>query len=221
MPVSNKCVTRFLMPALALVITRLMVLAEVSVLSPTPMMAETNYCAFEVKVTRPSGKPVAKVPVYLMRDQRIIANAATDEIGIARICDAPLTTLNIGVGSDVCGSVLIRAVKATWPEVQRIFVTYNQVPCHHFTFEDRCQVLLRIQDQEGTAIVGARFDGKPSAPSGLDMSDSYGRLFRHVKEGERLEGIVRKEGYEAGHVSEQCLQQGEHDIELKVLMQKR
>lgn len=171
------------------------------------------------KVTRPSGTPIAKVPVYLIRNQRTtLSGTTTDANGIARICDAPLKAVDIGVGFDVCGSVLVRNVKATWPEVRQVFVTYVETPCDHFLFGDRCQVLLRVQDEAGRPVVGARFDGRPSAVSGSEVSDEFGRVFRSIKRGEKVEGLVIKEGRAPARISEPCLLRGEHDLELKVFL---
>jgi hypothetical protein len=172
----------------------LFTLAGILILFVVPARAEVTYCAFEVKVTPPSGSPVSAVPVHLIRQQRTtISDTISDANGVARICDAPLEPVDIGVGFDVCGSVLVRAVKPTWPAIRKIFVTYAQTPCDRFVFEDRCQVWLRIQDEEGRLVVGARFEGKPSSAPGSDVSDHFGRLFRSIKTGEALDGVVVKE----------------------------
>jgi hypothetical protein len=188
-------------------------LAGLLILFLVPARAAVSYCAFEVKVTAPSGSPVNAVPVYLIRQQRTtISDTITDANGIARISDAPLETVDIGVGFDVCGSVLVRAVKPTWPALRQIFITYAQAPCGHFVSKSRCQVLLRIQDAEGRPVAGARF-----AP-GSDASDDFGKLFRSIKIGETLDGVVVKEGRQPAHISERCGQHDQHDIELKVVL---
>ena len=51
----------------------------------------TPYCAFEVNVRAPDGRPIAKAPVALIRyDKMTFSESTTDAQGIARICDAPL-----------------------------------------------------------------------------------------------------------------------------------
>ena len=62
-----------------------------------------------------------------------------------------------------------------------------------------------------------RFEGKPSMRSGSDVSDIYGRIFRSMKRGEKLQGVVIKDGREPARISQEC----EDDVELKVVLRKR
>ena len=98
---------------------------------------QDSYCAFEVRVTRPSRAPVVNVPVYLVRDRATIADTTTDVNGLAKLCDAPLKPVDIAVGFDVCGSVVVRDIEATWPAMRQIFVTYMETPCNHFVFDGK------------------------------------------------------------------------------------
>ena len=176
------------------------------------------YCAFEVKVSTPSGTPVAGAHVAILRgDKSTFSETTTAANGVARLCDAPLETVNIVAGFDVCGSVFIRALKPKWPETLRVYVTYLDYPCHHFIPPPDCQVLLRIQDEAGRPVARARFNGKRATSSGSDESDVLGRLFRSLKWRERLEGVVFKEGSSPVNISVEC----EVDTELKVVLHKR
>jgi hypothetical protein len=179
---------------------------------------EPTYCAFEVRVSKPSGAPFAKVPVGLVQSGTQFATVFTDAKGLARICDAPLHAVDIVVGGDVCGLVLVKNVRPTWFTTRQVFVTYAEEECSHFWFPDHCRALLRIEDERGQPLSGARFDGRPSGPG---VSDVFGRLFRSLKRGEKLEGTVTKNGYEQAHVSEECLPEGEDTVETRVVLPKR
>src|ERR1700676_3526980 len=117
------------------------------------------YCAFEVNVRAPDGRPIAKLPVALIRnDKTTFSESTTDAKGVARICDAPLEYLDVLVGSDICGSVMVRHLPPSWPESRRVYITYVDTPCNHFIVPPTCRVLLRIQDEGGRSVVGARFE---------------------------------------------------------------
>jgi len=155
------------------------------------------------------------MPVALIRnDKTTFSESATDAKGVARICDAPLEYLDVVVGRDICGSILVRHLKPTWPETRRLYVTYVDAPCDHFVVAPNCRVLLRIQDSSGRPVVGARFEETPPNRSGTDVSDVFGRLFRSLKRGEQLEGVVVKTGSEPARVSMRCMD----DVELKVVL---
>jgi len=186
------------------------------------MFGASEYCAFEVRVANQSGTPARKVPVYLIKNQHItISSTTTDGSGLAKLCDSPLTAVDIGVGVDVCGSVLIRDLRATWPETQRVFVTYAETHCNHFVFDDQCQILLRIQDEDGKAIPEARLTGHHSPGGGADVSDSLGRLYRLAKTGENVKGVISKEGRESVSISEKCTIRGEPVIERTIVLHGR
>src|SRR5262249_8726238 len=68
-------------------------------LAITLAKAQQPYCAFEVRVDAPSGKPAPGVPVALLRtDKTTYSNATTGSDGIARMCDSPLQTVHLVVG---------------------------------------------------------------------------------------------------------------------------
>jgi len=202
------------------VVCLVMLISNLPLLVPSAA-AESNYCAFEVKVSEPSGAAAAGVPVLMFRKGEIMfSETTTDKSGVARLCDAPLAPVNIVVGFDMCGSVVVRVMRQTWPETQTVFVTYARTFCAHVPIQDRCQVLLRIQDEKGRPLAGARLEGAPATSSESDVSDVFGRLFRSIKAGEKLEGAVVKEGWRPARVSHACIEHDEDDIELKVVLSK-
>ncbi len=179
---------------------------------------EAPYCAFEVKVATPSGAPAAKTPVAIIRrNKTIFSQTTTDSNGLARICDAPLEYFDLHVGFDMCGSVEVGGLKPTWPETQRVFVTYVRTLCNHFVYSEKVQILLRVQDERGRPVEGARFAGKPSDTLGSSASDVMGRLFHVIKRGEKLDGVITKEG----RLSVPISVPGTEDVDLKVVLRPK
>ena len=198
---------------------KLLALAGLSVFYLSrPVSAQQGYCAFEVRVTSPGGSPIKGVAVSLSQNRSQLANFDTDADGVARICDAPLKSVDIAIGKDICQSVHVLNAKATFPLVKQIFVIYQEVACNHFIFLDRCQALLRIQSRDGRPISGAQFESERSGAASLGISDKFGRLYGQVKLGEALIGIVRKAGYRPEKVLEKCTTQGESDLERRVTL---
>jgi hypothetical protein len=196
----------------------LVVLVGVSCLRNALAAEEATFCAFEVRVSTPSGAPFPNVPVALIRGHTsTFSEATTDAGGVARLCDSPLDVVDIVVGFDMCGSVLVRNLHPMWPESRKVYVTYVNAPCEHFGAAPTCRILMRTQDEEGRPMSGARFEGKPSGQPGQDVSDVFGRLFRSVRRRETLAGVVAKEGREPVQISQPCLD----DLELKVVLRKR
>jgi hypothetical protein len=148
---------------------------------------DSTYCAFEVRVSKPSRAPFAKVPVGLVERGKEFATVFTDAKGLARICDAPLHALDIVVGGDVCGLVLVKRIR---PTTRQVFVTYEQEGCSHFTFPDHCQALLYIEDEKGQPLAGVRFDGRPSDQARAICSAD----FPHTQE----RGKTGRDRYERG-----------------------
>jgi hypothetical protein len=173
-----------------------------------------SYCAFEVKVSKPSGLPLPNVPVaVIQKHESVFAQTTTDATGVARLCDAPLEVVDIHVGADICGSVLVRNLVPTWPERRLVYVTYVESPCDHFLITPRCRILLRIRDEDGRAISGALFEG--GGGDGQETSDVFGRLFRSIKRPGKLNGVVTKEGTEPARITAEC------DSELMVVLRER
>ena len=129
---------------------------------PAVCAKRAMYCAFEVNVKRPTGSAYPGVPGALVRDGQQIADFITDKNGQARICDTPLDYLNFVVGFDLCGSVEIRRIKPLWLQTQHLWFTYEPGPgCRHFPpFSTACHVLLRVEDNQGHPLSGARLEGK-------------------------------------------------------------
>ncbi len=180
---------------------------------------DSPYCAFEVKVSTPSGIPVNKLPVIMVRERKeTLFETTTDEKGVARICDAPLEFVGIVVGRDVCGSVQVNRLKFNWPGIQRVFITFVDNPCDHMEVRPERQVLLRVQDEKGQPLADARFEvSSASMGGGSTLSDSLGRLFRVVKARGVIEGVVTKQGKEPAHISLKATD----DLELKVVLRDK
>jgi hypothetical protein len=128
------------------------------------------------------------------------ATRITDANGQATFCDAPLHRVDLVIGTLDCGVVLVKGIKSTWPETRNVFVTYDQGHCGgEVVFPSSCEVLLRIHDEEGRPLAGAEFD---YGSSQRDASDAFGRIFRSVKPGKAVEGVLKKEGRQPVRVSE-------------------
>ena len=79
-----------------------------------------------------------------------------------------------------------------------------------------CRTLLRVKDQSGNPIAGARFEGKEPT-----LSDSFGRIFRTIEEQQTLEGNVTKAGYLPTPISQKCsLRELDADGELVVVLRE-
>ncbi|HSR07933.1 MAG TPA: hypothetical protein VLM42_12335 [Bryobacteraceae bacterium] len=166
----------------------------------------------------PSNRPAAKVPVGIARQRDTYAQTFTDANGVARICDAPIDPVDVFIGHDACGLVVIKGVKPLWIETKKLFVTYASSTCGDFTtFPKNCHTILRIKDQSGHPIAGAHIGDKEPT-----LSDSLGRIFRTIEEQQTLEGNVTKSGYLPTPISQKCsLRELDADRELVVVLRKR
>lgn len=179
---------------------------------------EAPYCAFEVKVRKPSGEPYPKVTVVLVRNRATtFSETLTDAAGVAKLCDAPLEFMDIVVGFDICGSVMVRHLAPTWPETRHVYVTFVDAPCDHFVVRRECRVLLRVEDGKGRRLAGVRFEGKPSLGSAPHVTDTFGRLFFPLMKRESVKGVLVKQGYESAPVSVQHCD----DNEVRVVLRER
>lgn len=115
------------------------------------------------------------------------------------------------------GLVTINHLQPTWPNTRRVYVTYADAPCDHFTFPPNCRILLRVQDEAGHPIEGARLEGAQSRRFRPEMSDVFGRIFFSLVRLQSLKGPVVKDGYDPSHVSVK----GEDDVEIKSVLHKR
>lgn len=178
-------------------------------------LCESTYCAFEIRVTDPSGTALDKVPVYLVKNRdTTLASTTTDQRGVATFCDAPLGLLDIGVGFDSCGSAWVREVQAAWPETRSVFFTYTKTYCDHFAFGNHCLAVFRIRDETGHPVAGAQFKG---GGTGTVISDAFGRTFRSTQRRGKLAGTITKPGYGPASVSETCVD----DAEVPVVLHKQ
>jgi hypothetical protein len=117
----------------SVMLARVLLLTALSALFSFVAVARDSYCAFEVTVRTPSGDPISKIPVALIQARATtFSETATDASGIARLCDAPLEYMDIIVGRDICGSVMVRHLAPTWPDMRPVYVTYVDAPCDHF-----------------------------------------------------------------------------------------
>ena len=183
--------------------------------------AKPAYCVFEVKVLRPSGHPYSGAPVMIVRrDQdsvRTLFETKTNSLGEADLCDAPMTTVDIVIGFDACGSIWVKNVSQTWPDPRKIVVTYDGETCHELYLADRCLVVLRVKDDDGALLRGARLDGASSRPG---YSDIFGRVFVSINKGGSLEGVISKQGFSATNVSVPCGRVSEDEIEQIVTLRR-
>ena len=80
-----------------------------------------------------------------------------------------------------------------------------------------CRALLRISDESGRPVQGARFETRvPLGPASV-LSDPSGKVFLSVKRMERLDGSVIKEGFRTAPFSEQCVD----DLEPNIVLRRR
>jgi hypothetical protein len=101
------------------------------------LAAGQPYCAFEVKVSSASGAARGGVPVAEVRNrQNMFADSMTNANGVARICNAPLETVDIAAGFDVCGLVMIRNLHPKWPKTIKLFVMFEENACEHFALSE-------------------------------------------------------------------------------------
>lgn len=176
------------------------------------------YCAYEVKVSRPLGDPFSNVPVGLVEKGTQVATVVSDAHGTARFCDAPLHAVDIVVGTQGCGVVVVKGIKPTWPATRDVFVTYDETHCRELVPADQCLVLLRVRNEDGHPLAGALLK---SGQAEQDMSDIFGRIFSSIRSGEKLQGTLTHKGLEPAHISEQCISGDERDLELKVVLHRR
>jgi hypothetical protein len=202
--------------------SRLFALLALPVILGAPRaMASDTFCAFEIKVEEPSRRPVADVSVTMVQhgDTAFGPEVRTGADGTVKLCDAPLAPIDIVVGFDRCGAVMIKHVMFDWISPKKILVTYAPSRCGEFVFPEECHILFRIIDGDGRPLAGAGFSA--SQDRDLPVSDEFGRLFRSVGDGQLLNGTVRKSGFKDATVSVRCTQEGEHNIEIKVPLERR
>jgi hypothetical protein len=177
------------------------------------------FCAFEVTVVTPTGLPAAGLSVAMIRDddKKTVSTATTASDGVVKFCDAPIVPVRIMVASTPCGLTTVGPARAEWPDTQKLLITQNLTRCEEFNPPPLCHVLLRVSDESGGPVQGARLETKASLGPGSVVSDRLGRLFLSIKRMERLEGLIVKEGFQPMPFSEECVD----DAEPKIVLRQR
>jgi hypothetical protein len=184
--------------------------------------AQGSYCSFEVVVRDASGLPVAGVPVGIVEHGSQSATTWTDTMGIAKLCDGSFRAIDIVIGANSCASgiVHIKNVRPTWPRTRSVLAVFSPDPCDGIDLPNRCQLLLRIQDERGQPLLGAELE-HPSASPRPDSSDEFGRMFASLKRGESFAGLVTRVGYKPEKIAAECGEGGTSIIEKKVTLKQK
>jgi|HubBroStandDraft_5_1064220.scaffolds.fasta_scaffold106466_2 hypothetical protein len=195
----------------------LLLMASVS----TAIFGQTTYCAFTVHVKSESGKPVAGVAVWLLRDDGTkYAETYADNTGIARLCDTPPGLVDIQVGSNLCGATAVKYLQPSWLNTRNVYVTFEG--CEGFFVDSGCYLTLRVTDSEGRPVSGARLLTKDRAPPAVpELSDEYGRLFGFVGWGDSLMGTIERAGYFSVEVARQCKSGQQSRFDLPIILRRR
>ena len=176
--------------------------AAIALLAPLQASGQeqTEYCAFEVLVRSPDGKPVVGAEAVLTRDGRTVGTAVTNKAGVARICDAPSDALlDVELGGNLCGAVAVRYLRTLWMTTRRVYVTYLNCAGEEWLLAGGCQVTIRTHDESGGPLSGVVFeegapDTTPQERPAL-VSDRFGRVFRFLEYRRSLTARLKKPGY--------------------------
>jgi hypothetical protein len=183
--------------------------------------AEQSYCAFQVKVTRPDGKPAAGIAAGMSQGGMALAEKLTDAGGIAEFCDAPATPVDIFVGFASCGLVVNKQVEPLWLHTREVYVVYDRSHCSEFgPSPTECHVLLRVRDESGKPLPGAVLTQDQARGAGQPAdSDSFGRLFFTAAEGGTIRGTITRQGYKPETFLQHCaLRESDADREVTVVL---
>ncbi len=181
-----------------------------------------QYCAFAVKVSSPSGRPLAGIPaVIIQRESKEFGDEArTDGLGIAKLCDAPLEPVTIIVGFDMCGAVAIKNVTPSWPVTKQLYFTYVPEGCNHFgPWASSCTILVRVRDEDARPILDAAWTAEGISGRSTS-SDAFGRILQSVDVGGELRGVLTKRGFAPARVSVPCEPDGARLIEREITMHR-
>lgn len=170
--------------------------------------AQSDYCAFEVVVKSPDGKPVSKAGVSAIDENGItFSRPVTDDEGRARICDVPAGLTDILVGGQRCGAVTVRYLKPYWMKTRSVFVTYQDCGGEDHAAPAGCVLTIRVRNDRAAPLAGVYFSDLVNRPAALQQtstSDQYGRIFRFIGFGKTLAGTLVKDGYVPKEVNDQC-----------------
>jgi hypothetical protein len=188
------------------------------------LRAAMPYCAFEIKVIRPSGLAADKIAAGISKDGHALSESLTDSRGIARICDAPVGPVDVFAGFAPCDFVTVHSVKPFWLRTKTVTVVYDGSSCSEFSpAPTACHFLLRVRDESGRPVEGAEFrENGAFAPGVAAISDQFGRLFRVIDNAGILQGAVTKKGYDAAAFARQCDVMSESvDVDATVTLHRR
>jgi hypothetical protein len=186
------------------------------------MHAQLSYCAFEVAVKSSSQVPVPDIGVWLLQaDGSVYSKTQANERGVARLCDAPSTLVDIQVGANLCGAVIVKYLRPRWLETRHVLIHYDRC-LDDFAVSSGCYMVLRVRDDTGRPVVGAHLTQRPPThDTQIDPSDTFGRLFKFVPWGKSLVGTVEKDGYAATEVFQTCQSRDDPNSEFVVTLHKR
>jgi hypothetical protein len=180
--------------------------------------AEKDYCSLVVSVRGPEGQPLtAKVSVVDTAGHRL--DSRTSPEGKAEFCPLGIKPVDVTVGGGGCGTVTVKQVELFWQQTQELPVTWS--PC--WLKGDppplmACSILLRVYDDKGAPIKGAKVKTQYGLHS--ELSDRYGRIRLGVGYGKTLEGSVSAPGFEDTTYSVDC-SRSEGDVEREIKLQNR
>lgn len=184
----------------------------------------SDYCAFEVAVHSPDGRPVVGTEaVERSSNGAVIESALTDRQGVARLCDAPIGLVDIEVGGRRCGAVSVRYLRSWWLKPRRVSVTYQSCAGEEWAVAGGCLLIIRVRDEQNAPIAGVLFESPNDQPRPQTrISDKLGRIFRFIDYGGTTTGRLSKEGYSSQIINQSCRsKEDRNERELTVFLEKR
>jgi len=181
---------------------------------------QEEYCAFEVHVTSPSGKPVSRVTVSeLLHNGSVFDTAITDDHGVTRLCNAPTDLIDIHVGGNLCGSVTVGNLRRYWMTTRRIPIIYSSCAGDDWLIPNSCQLTIRTIDEKGLPISGVQAiaEIKDRTPSN-EFSDKFGRVFLLIPFGETTTVVLSKPRFVTERVVEACKRGEGYDKDRNVVI---
>jgi len=182
----------------------------------------TEYCAFEITVKSPEGASVPGISVSASSDgARPFARVVTNEEGVARICDSPVSSnVSISAGGGGCGEVTVRNLYPLWLETRHVYVAVQKCLQPENLFSNECRFVVRVRDVHNAPVPGVRLTAPDSyqGGSGTAVSDRFGRIFRVVPLHKAFAGTLEKENYVPGEVTLECGPRSGHEDEQTVVL---
>jgi hypothetical protein len=178
-------------------------------ISTLQLSAQTlGYCAFEINVKSPEAAPIQGISVSASSgDGSPFARTVSDDEGIARICDSPVSSdISISAGSGGCGEVTVRNLYPLWLETRRIYVIVQGCLQRENLFAHECHVVVRIRDERNAPVEGVQLTGREPSTGTKEtaVSDRFGRLFRVVPLHGTFAGRLEKAGYVTAGLALEC-----------------